>query len=77
MKEYIKTSELIEWLKGEKYIYYDDNLKDFIEYDSPDDYGDEDFHKLHKWEYGRNSTIDKIIYALKYDMIEIDNGDID
>ena len=23
MKEYIKTSELIEWLKGKKYIYYD------------------------------------------------------
>lgn len=77
MKEYIKTNELIEWLKGEKYIYYDDNLKDFIEYGNPDDYGDEDFHKLHKWEYSRNSTIDKIIYALKYDMIKIDNGNID
>lgn len=23
MKEYIKTSELIKWLKGKKYIYYD------------------------------------------------------
>lgn len=77
MKEYIKTSELIEWLKGEKYIYYDDNLKDFIEYGSPDDYGNEDFYKLHKWEYSRNCTIDKIIYALKYDMIKIDNCDID
>lgn len=76
MKEYIKTNELIEWLKGEKYIYYDDNLKDFIEYGSPDDYGDEDFYKLHKWEYSRNSTIDKIIYVLKYDMIKIDNGDV-
>jgi hypothetical protein len=77
MKEYIKTNELIEWLKGEKYIYYDDNLKDFIEYGSPDDYGDEDFYKLHKWEYSRNDTIDKIIYALKYDMIKIGNEDID
>lgn len=43
MKEYIKTSELIEWLKGKKYIYYNDNLKDFIEYGSPDDYENEDF----------------------------------
>ena len=77
MKEYIKISELIKWLKGEKYIYYDDNLKDFIEYGSPDDYENEDFYKLHKWEYSRNSTIDKIIYALKYDMIKIDNENID
>lgn len=77
MKEYIKTSELIEWLKGKKYIYYDDDLKDFIEYGNPDDYENEDFYKLHKWEYSRNCTIDKIIYALKYDMIKIDNGNID
>lgn len=73
MKEYIKTSELIEWLKGKKYIYYNDNLKDFIEYGSSGDYENEDFYKLHKWEYSRNCTIDKIIYALKYDMIKIDN----
>ncbi len=32
MKEYIKTSELIEWLKGEKHIYYDDNLKDIYRF---------------------------------------------
>ena len=77
MKEYIKTSELIEWLKGEKYIYYNEDLKDFIEYGSPDDYENEDFYKSHKWEYSRNSFIDKTIYALKYDMIKIDKGDID
>ena len=62
-------------VERKKYIYYDDNLKDFIEYGNPDE--NEDFYKLHKWEYSRNSTIDKIIYALKYDMIKIDKGDID
>lgn len=36
-------------------------------------YENEDFYKSHKWEYSRNCTIDKIIYALKYDKIIIDN----
>ena len=46
--------ELIEWLKGEKYIIY-----------NPSDYMTEKFEKEHSWELSRNRMIDKTIKKIE------------
>lgn len=46
--------ELIEWLKGEKYIM-----------NKPSDYMTENFEREHLWELSRNRMIDKTIKKIE------------
>ena len=50
--------ELIDWLKGEKYII-----------DKPSDSMTENFEKEHLWELSRNRMIDKTIKKIEEDIL--------
>lgn len=77
MNNLIEKDKLIKWLEGEKYGYFLDDGKTWINYGSLDDkfpYNEED----KQWELSRNRMIDKIINLLLYEDINdhIDNGEL-
>ena len=77
MNNLIEKDKLIKWLEGEKYGYFLDDGKTWINYGGLDDtfpYNEED----KQWELSRNRMIDKIINLLLYEDINdhIDNGEL-
>ena len=76
MNKLIEKDKLIKWLEGEKYGYFLNDGKTWINYGSLDDkfpYNEEN----KQWELSRNRMIDKIINLLLYGDINdhIDNGE--
>ena len=73
----MEVDKLIEWLQGQKYGYFLDDGKTWINYgDSNDKFPYDEKDKV--WELSRNRFIDKVIHLLVYEDIDdyIDNGEI-
>ena len=73
----MEVDKLIEWLQGQKYGYFLDDGKTWINYgDSNDEFPYDEKDKV--WELSRNRFIDKVIHLLVYEDIDdyIDNGEI-
>lgn len=73
----MEVDKLIEWLQGQKYGYFLDDGKTWINYgDNNDKFPYDEKDKV--WELSRNRFIDKVIHLLVYEDIDdyIDNGEI-
>lgn len=58
----VDSEKLIEWLKGQRYIYYKDG-KYYIYGEALDT--TEQFENEHQWEFSRNRMIEKTIKYLE------------
>jgi hypothetical protein len=68
MDGYVKISDLILWLKGEKYGYFLDDKITWVNYgDLEDEFPYDENDK--QWELSRNRFIEKLINRLIYDDI--------
>lgn len=68
MEEYVNKNDLIMWLELQKYGYFLDDKKTWINYGDLDDtfpYAEND----KQWELSRNRMIDKTINVLKYENV--------
>lgn len=73
----MEVDKLIEWLQGQKYGYFLDDGKTWINYgDNNDKFPYDEKDKV--WELSRNRFIDKVIHLLVYEDIDdyIDNGEM-
>lgn len=68
MEEYVKISDLILWLKGEKYGYFLDDKITWVNYgDLEDEFPYDENDK--QWELSRNRFIEKLIRTLTHENI--------
>lgn len=66
----ININKLIIWLEGQKYIYYDEDKENWIEYGSELDTSSR-WETKYQWEISRNRMINKTINTLKYNKKDI------
>lgn len=68
MEEHVKISDLILWLKGEKYGYFLDDKITWVNYgDLEDEFPYDENDK--QWELSRNRFIEKLIRTLTHENI--------
>lgn len=68
MEEYVKISDLILWLKGERYGYFLEDKLTWVNYgDSKDKFPYDEKDK--QWELSRNRFIEKMIRTLTHENI--------
>ena len=68
MEDYVKISDLILWLKGEKYGYFLDDKITWVNYgDLEDEFPYDENDK--QWELSRNRFIEKLIRTLTHENI--------